>query len=98
MKSKTKNLDITALLQKETIVDSDFSQELSTSILNYAIEVISDRALPNVYDGLKPVQRRILWSCWSNKHFSNGPFVKCATLVGECMSYHSHGQMCVICR
>ena len=86
------DIDINALLKKETIVDSELTSELSDAILHYAIEVITDRALPDVFDGLKPVQRRILWTGWVRKYLFNGPFVKCAKYTGDVMSdWHCHG-------
>ena len=85
------DIDINALLKKETIVDSELASELSDAILHYAIEVITDRALPDVFDGLKPVQRRILWTGWVRKYLFNGPFVKCAKYTGDVMSdWHCH--------
>lgn len=88
-----KKLNINELFQNETIVDADISNELSDSILQYAVEVIIDRSLPQVEDGMKPVQRRILWTCWLRKFLSNGPFIKCARIVGDTMAFHAHGQM-----
>src|SRR3954466_15113564 len=59
-----------------------------TSFLQYAPYVIRDRAIPNLADGLKPVQRRILWSLHQN---DDGRFIKVANIVGDCMKYHPHG-------
>lgn len=56
--------------------------------LQYASYVITDRAIPDLDDGLKPVQRRILHSLWENE---DGRFNKVANLVGHCMKYHPHG-------
>ncbi len=56
--------------------------------LQYASYVITDRAIPDVADGLKPVQRRILHSLWENE---DGRFNKVANIVGHCMKYHPHG-------
>ncbi|HUG44084.1 MAG TPA: DNA gyrase/topoisomerase IV subunit A [Acidobacteriota bacterium] len=56
--------------------------------LQYASYVITDRAIPDIEDGLKPVQRRILHSLWENE---DGRFNKVANLVGHCMKYHPHG-------
>ncbi|CAN5737247.1 DNA topoisomerase 4 subunit A [soil metagenome] len=60
--------------------------------LNYALSVITSRALPDVRDGLKPVQRRILYTMWRQRLFADAKHRKCATVVGEVMgSYHPHG-------
>lgn len=63
-----------------------------TRYLNYALSVITSRALPDVRDGLKPVQRRILYTMWRQRLFADAKHRKCATVVGEVMgSYHPHG-------
>ena len=64
-----------------------------TRYLNYALSVITSRALPDVRDGLKPVQRRILYAMWADlRATADARFVKCAAVVGEVMkSYHPHG-------
>jgi len=56
--------------------------------LQYASYVITDRAIPDMADGLKPVQRRILYSLWENE---DGRYNKVANIVGHCMKYHPHG-------
>jgi topoisomerase-4 subunit A len=56
--------------------------------LQYASYVITDRAIPDSEDGLKPVQRRILFSLWENE---DGRYNKVANIVGHCMKYHPHG-------
>ena len=63
-----------------------------TRYLNYALSVITSRALPDVRDGLKPVQRRILYTMFRQRLFADAKHRKCATVVGEVMgSYHPHG-------
>ena len=58
----------------------------------YAKSIIQDRALPDIRDGLKPVQRRILFSMYKNKQFYNDKYTKCARIVGDVMGkYHPHG-------
>ncbi|NMA50686.1 MAG: DNA topoisomerase IV subunit A [Mollicutes bacterium] len=58
----------------------------------YAKSIIQDRALPDVRDGLKPVQRRILYTMWEKRNTYDKPYRKCATAVGEVMGkYHPHG-------
>jgi DNA gyrase subunit A len=63
-----------------------------TRYLNYALSVITSRALPDVRDGLKPVQRRILYGMWRERVFADAKHRKCAKVVGDVMgSYHPHG-------
>jgi DNA gyrase subunit A len=60
--------------------------------LNYALSVITSRALPDVRDGLKPVQRRILYTMWQRNLTADVKHRKCATVVGDVMgNYHPHG-------
>src|SRR6266545_796315 len=62
--------------------------------LNYALSVITSRALPDVRDGLKPVQRRILFTMWQQNLTADVKHRKCAKVVGDVMgSYHPHGDM-----
>src|SRR5687767_14778659 len=63
-----------------------------TRYLNYALSVITARALPDVRDGLKPVQRRILYTMWQQNLTADARHRKCAKVVGDVMgSYHPHG-------
>jgi len=63
-----------------------------TRYLNYALSVITSRALPDVRDGLKPVQRRILYTMWQQHLTADVKHRKCAKVVGDVMgSYHPHG-------
>ncbi|QDP96525.1 DNA topoisomerase IV subunit A [Microlunatus elymi] len=76
----------------ERIVDMDVSSEMETSFLEYAYSVIYARALPDARDGLKPVQRRILYSMRDMGVLPNRPHVKCARVVGQVMGVlHPHG-------
>jgi topoisomerase-4 subunit A len=61
---------------------------MNGNFLNYASYVIRDRAIPDLDDGLKPVQRRILWSLHER---DDGKFIKVANIVGYCMQFHPHG-------
>jgi DNA gyrase subunit A len=62
--------------------------------LNYALSVITSRALPDVRDGLKPVQRRILYTMWQQNMTADAKHRKCAKVVGDVMgSYHPHGDV-----
>ena len=72
-------------------------EEARTRYLNYALSVITSRALPDVRDGLKPVQRRILYGMWNDHRLtSDAKFMKCAKVVGTILgSYHPHGDTAV---
>jgi DNA gyrase subunit A len=64
--------------------------------LNYALSVITSRALPDVRDGLKPVQRRILYTMWQQNLTADARHRKCAKVVGDVMgSYHPHGDAAI---
>ncbi len=63
-------------------------RRVNRSFLDYASYVIRDRAIPNLADGLKPVQRRILWALHDK---DDGRFIKVANVVGHTMQYHPHG-------
>ncbi|HET6281494.1 MAG TPA: DNA topoisomerase IV subunit A [Polyangia bacterium] len=73
--------------------DTSLGTEAQRRYLNYAVSVITARALPDVRDGLKPVQRRILYAMYNNLHlYPDARFRKCATIVGEVLGkYHPHG-------
>jgi DNA gyrase subunit A len=64
--------------------------------LNYALSVITSRALPDVRDGLKPVQRRILYTMWQQSLTADAKHRKCAKVVGDVMgNYHPHGDAAI---
>src|ERR687896_509383 len=64
--------------------------------LNYALSVITSRALPDVRDGLKPVQRRILFTMWQQNLTADAKHRKCAKVVGDVMgNYHPHGDSAI---
>ncbi|MDP8011489.1 MAG: DNA gyrase subunit A [Thermoplasmata archaeon] len=68
-------------------------EEMKHSYMDYAMSVIVGRSLPDVRDGLKPVQRRILYSMYEMNLTHDKPFKKCARIVGEVMGkYHPHGE------
>jgi DNA gyrase subunit A len=74
------------------LVTVPLERELATSYTRYAMSVIVSRALPDVRDGLKPVQRRILYAMYEQNMFPDRPREKCAAVVGEVMKkYHPHG-------
>ena len=83
---------------KETgkIVPVDVNKEMKDAYLSYAMSVIVGRALPDVRDGLKPVQRRILYAMHEMNLRHNEPYKKSARLVGDVLGkYHPHGDMAV---
>jgi len=78
--------------EAENVIQLDFSEEMKTSYRNYAMSVIMARALPDVRDGLKPVQRRILYSMIELGLDPKKPHRKSARIVGDTMGkYHPHG-------
>ena len=80
----------------ETIVQTDYCDEMSSSFVDYAVSVITDRALPDVRDGLKPVHRRILYDMYDTGIRSNVPYKKVAKVVGNCLGrWHPHGDASV---
>ena len=71
-------------------------ERMEQAFLDYSMSVIVGRALPDVRDGLKPVQRRILYSMWESGLHPDRPFRKCASAVGEVMKkYHPHGDTAI---
>ncbi len=77
---------------KENIIQLDFSEEMKISYRDYAVSVIVARALPDVRDGLKPVQRRILYAMKELGLSPDKPHRKSARIVGDTMGkYHPHG-------
>ncbi|MEM3698748.1 MAG: DNA topoisomerase (ATP-hydrolyzing), partial [Archaeoglobaceae archaeon] len=74
----------------------DIGEELKSSYIDYAMSVIVGRALPDARDGLKPVQRRILYAMHEMQLHSTKSFRKCARIVGEVLGkYHPHGDAAV---
>jgi len=78
------------------IVDLNIVESAQKFFLNYAMSVITDRALPDIRDGLKPVHRRILWSQYELKNTHNAVYKKSARIVGDVIGkYHPHGDSSV---
>ncbi len=78
------------------ILNEQLDKALGDRYLTYAISTITDRALPDSRDGLKPVHRRILYAMRQLKLSPNGSFRKCAKIVGEVMgNYHPHGDKAI---
>ena len=80
----------------DRIIDEPLSEALSRRYLAYALSVITDRALPDVRDGLKPVQRRVLYAMREMRLNPENAARKCAKVVGEVMGgYHPHGDQSI---
>ena len=76
----------------DKVHEVDLKQTMETSYIDYAMSVIASRALPDVRDGLKPVQRRVLYSMIELNNGPDKPHRKCARIVGDTMGkYHPHG-------
>ena len=82
--------------EHQNVVSINISSEMKDSYLDYAMSVITSRALPDVRDGLKPVHRRILYSMYKLGLTSSAKFVKSARIVGDVLGkYHPHGDSSV---
>ncbi len=80
----------------QEIIPISLEDELQSSYIDYAMSVIISRAIPDARDGLKPVQRRILYTMHNLKNFHNTPTKKSARIVGECMGkFHPHGDTAI---
>lgn len=94
MARKKKNTNIEE--DNSKIYDSEMSEEMRQSYINYAMLVIKQRALPDVRDGLKPVNRRILHAMNELQLFPEKPYRKSARVVGDVLGkYHPHGDTAV---
>ena len=79
-------------MNEEMIIKTEYSDVMQKSYIDYAMSVIVARALPDVRDGLKPVQRRTLYDMHELGIRSDRPYRKCARIVGDTMGkYHPHG-------
>lgn len=95
---KEKSTDAQSIVpeSKMGVVVQNITEEMRSSYLDYAMSVITSRALPDVRDGLKPVHRRILYSMRLNGLTSSAKFKKSATVVGDVLgSFHPHGDAAV---
>lgn len=96
MPKKTITTEIPEPAPQRGIVSQSIAGEMETAYLDYAMSVITQRALPDVRDGLKPVHRRILYSMRLNGLTSTARFKKSATVVGDVLgSFHPHGDASV---
>ena len=94
MEHSYKSQDIEFPLQK--IVNKDMEKEVRTSFIEYSMSVITSRALPDVRDGMKPGQRRIMYAMYEDNLTHDRPFRKSATTVGNVLGrYHPHGDSAV---
>src|SRR2546425_2120287 len=85
-----------AYTQGEKISKINVADEIKNSFLDYSMSVIISRALPDVRDGLKPSQRRILYAMNGLGVMPNRKHIKCAKIVGETMgNYHPHGDQAI---
>jgi topoisomerase-4 subunit A len=77
---------------KENITSQSLDELMGDKFAIYAKDVIQDRAIPDARDGMKPVQRRILFDMWNTGNTIDKPTKKCAHIVGDVMGkYHPHG-------
>ena len=77
----------------ENIIQVPIKKEIEDSLLDYGMSIITDRAIPSTEDGLKPVNRRILYDMFDKGYFNNKKFVKSAQPVGDTMGrFHPHGR------
>lgn len=84
------------IINEKNIINNAFEDVLHNSMIPYAEYVIMDRAIPRVEDGLKPVQRRIIYSMYENGIFPDKGYKKSARVVGEVLGkYHPHGDTSV---
>lgn len=88
--------ETTASPEPSGIIAQSITEEMRSAYLNYAMSVITSRALPDVRDGLKPVHRRILYTMRLNGLTASAKFKKSATVVGDVLgSFHPHGDVAV---
>lgn len=96
---KTKTSDellATMAAEAARVIDNDVVDEMEESFLAYAMSVITSRAIPDIRDGLKPVQRRILWAMHRMRITPDGPHKKSVRTAGEVVGkYHPHGDASV---
>jgi len=95
-KQQEAEVDLVFRSKQNTIIPVDLEQEMKRSFIDYAMSVISDRALPDIRDGLKPVHRRILYSMYTQGFTPDKAYRKCATTVGDVLGrFHPHGDASV---
>lgn len=96
MAKKTNEQNVEGLVPSESILPTNIVNEMRESYLAYAMSVITQRALPDIRDGLKPVHRRILYAMHKMGITPSSKFVKSARIVGDVIGkYHPHGDTAV---
>lgn len=89
-------MDGSNTIDQDRIIKINIGEEMKSSYIDYSMSVIVARALPDVRDGFKPVQRRILYGMLGIGNTSDKPYKKCARIVGEVLGkYHPHGDSSV---
>ena len=90
------NDNIKEKIRNSRVLQVEVNDEIKKSFIAYAMAVNVSRAIPDVRDGMKPVQRRILYSMGELNLFADKPYRKCARIVGDCLGkYHPHGDSSV---
>ena len=90
MKGEYKNSQLSKFIEDNKV---DLDKALLVKFLDYSYAVVEDRALPQLYDGLKPVQRRILYTLYELGLFPNKAYRKASKVVGDVIGkYHPHGE------
>lgn len=96
MAAKNKGVMVTEGLEKDVLKGEEFPAVLAECFSRYAKMVLTDRAIPDARDGLKPVQRRIIFDMWKQGITYDKKTVKCAKTVGDVLgNYHPHGDSSV---
>ena len=94
--TRSKKIKSDSEFSSEKIMTKALEEVMHESMLPYSEFVIMDRAIPRVEDGLKPVQRRVLYSMLEVGVLPDRPYKKSASIVGECMGkYHPHGDISI---
>ena len=84
------------MTEGERIIQVNIENQMKTAYIDYSMSVIVARALPDARDGMKPVQRRILYAMWEQGITAGKPHKKSARIVGEVLGkYHPHGDTAV---
>lgn len=91
--AKKKKIEIDFInIPPETLEEKKMDNVIENNMHTYAKKVLEDRAIPHIYDGFKPVHRRILYTMYKSKYINENKTYKSARVVGDCMGkYHPHG-------
>ena len=94
--NEIKDTNIEEVPMRDRVCENNIIEEIKKSFIDYSVSVITSRAIPDLRDGLKPVQRRILWSMYESGLTPDKPHRKSATTVGNVIgTYHPHGDTSV---